>query len=66
MPRIAFIVFAQRIGLSLDEIAAELDKLSADNALSPADWEQPSLAIAARTSSGSSPPRAPLMRPRST
>ncbi|HKH22036.1 MAG TPA: MerR family transcriptional regulator, partial [Solirubrobacterales bacterium] len=25
--RIAFIVFAQRIGLSLDEIKAELDKL---------------------------------------
>ena len=30
--RIAFIVFAQRIGLTLDEIGAELGKLPADRA----------------------------------
>jgi MerR family transcriptional regulator, redox-sensitive transcriptional activator SoxR len=38
--RIAFIVFAQRIGLSLDEIAAELSKLPADHTPSPEDWGQ--------------------------
>ena len=38
--RIAFIVFAQRIGLSLDEIGAELGKLPADRTPSPDDWEQ--------------------------
>ncbi len=38
--RIAFIVFAQRIGLSLDEIGAELGKLPADHTPSPDDWEQ--------------------------
>jgi MerR family redox-sensitive transcriptional activator SoxR len=36
--RIAFIVFAQRIGLSLEEIAAELHKLPADHTPSPDDW----------------------------
>lgn len=36
--RIAFIVFAQRIGLSLDEIAVELAKLPAGEAPSRADW----------------------------
>jgi MerR family transcriptional regulator, redox-sensitive transcriptional activator SoxR len=35
--RIAFIVFAQRIGLTLDEIAAELAKLP-DEAPSRSDW----------------------------
>ncbi|MCZ6683684.1 MAG: MerR family DNA-binding transcriptional regulator, partial [Planctomycetota bacterium] len=38
--RIAFIVFAQRIGLSLDEIAQELAKLPADHVPSPDDWAQ--------------------------
>jgi len=38
--RIAFIVFAQRIGLSLDEIRAELDKLPGDRAPTRADWAQ--------------------------
>lgn len=36
--RIAFIVFAQRIGLTLDEIGAELARLPADNAPSREDW----------------------------
>lgn len=38
--RIAFIVFAQRIGLSLDEIGSELGKLPADRTPSPDDWER--------------------------
>jgi MerR family redox-sensitive transcriptional activator SoxR len=38
--RIAFIVFAQRIGLSLDEIGAELAKLPPDRAPTRAEWEQ--------------------------
>src|SRR5689334_24487076 len=38
--RIAFIVFAQRIGLSLDEIRVELDKLPGDRAPTRADWAQ--------------------------
>jgi MerR family transcriptional regulator, redox-sensitive transcriptional activator SoxR len=36
--RIAFIVFAQRVGLSLDEIAAELAKLPDDRAPGRRDW----------------------------
>ena len=36
--RIAFIVFAQRVGLSLDEIAAALAKLPSGRAPSGADW----------------------------
>lgn len=36
--RLAFIVFAQRIGLSLEEIGAELAKLPADRAPSREDW----------------------------
>src|SRR3712207_3534761 len=36
--RIAFIVFAQRIGLTLDEIAAELKKLPSDRAPARQDW----------------------------
>jgi MerR family transcriptional regulator, redox-sensitive transcriptional activator SoxR len=46
--RIAFIVFAQRIGLTLDEIATELSKLPADHTPSPEDWEQLSAAWLAR------------------
>jgi MerR family transcriptional regulator, redox-sensitive transcriptional activator SoxR len=36
--RIAFIVFAQRIGLSLDEIGAELAKLPAGRAPNRKEW----------------------------
>ena len=36
--RIAFIVFAQRIGLTLDEIGAELEKLPADRVPTRRDW----------------------------
>src|SRR5256885_11781319 len=38
--RIAFIVFAQRIGLSLDEIGAELAKLPPDRAPTRRDWSR--------------------------
>ena len=46
--RIAFIVFAQRIGLSLDEIARELSKLPPDRAPTRRDWSRLSSAWAAR------------------
>jgi MerR family redox-sensitive transcriptional activator SoxR len=36
--RIAFIVFAQRVGLSLDEIGGELEKLPGDRAPTRSDW----------------------------
>src|SRR5256884_5211618 len=38
--RIAFIVFAQRIGLSLDEIGMELAKLPPDRAPTRRDWSR--------------------------
>jgi MerR family redox-sensitive transcriptional activator SoxR len=38
--RIAFIVFAQRIGLTLDEIGVELAKLPPDRAPSRRDWSR--------------------------
>ena len=38
--RIAFIVFAQRVGLSLDEIGQELDKLPANRAPNRRDWSR--------------------------
>lgn len=38
--RIAFIVFAQRVGLTLDEIASELAKLPADQTPSRRDWSR--------------------------
>jgi MerR family redox-sensitive transcriptional activator SoxR len=38
--RIAFIVFAQRVGLSLDEIGAELAELPADRAPTRRDWSR--------------------------
>lgn len=38
--RIAFIVFAQRVGLSLDEIASELAKLPANRAPTGRDWSR--------------------------
>jgi MerR family transcriptional regulator, redox-sensitive transcriptional activator SoxR len=36
--RIAFIVFAQRIGLTLQEVAAELARLPKHQVPTPADW----------------------------
>ncbi|MGQ0563016.1 MAG: redox-sensitive transcriptional activator SoxR [Gemmatimonadota bacterium] len=38
--RVAFIVFAQKVGLSLDEIAVELAKLPPDRAPTGADWSK--------------------------
>jgi MerR family transcriptional regulator, redox-sensitive transcriptional activator SoxR len=38
--RIAFIVFAQRVGLTLDEIGAELSKLPPDRAPTRRDWSR--------------------------
>jgi MerR family redox-sensitive transcriptional activator SoxR len=36
--RVAFVVFAQRLGLSLEEIRAEIDKLPADRAPTRQEW----------------------------
>jgi MerR family transcriptional regulator, redox-sensitive transcriptional activator SoxR len=38
--RIAFIVFAQRVGLTLDEVALELAKLPGDRAPTRRDWSR--------------------------
>lgn len=38
--RIAFIVFAQRVGLTLDEIGTELAKLPADRVPTSRDWSR--------------------------
>jgi MerR family redox-sensitive transcriptional activator SoxR len=38
--RIAFIVFAQRVGLTLGEIGAELAKLPADHAPTRSEWSR--------------------------
>jgi MerR family transcriptional regulator, redox-sensitive transcriptional activator SoxR len=38
--RVAFVVFAQRVGLTLDEIADELAKLPADRAPTKRDWSR--------------------------
>jgi MerR family redox-sensitive transcriptional activator SoxR len=46
--RVAFIVFAQRVGLSLEEIGGELAKLPADRVPSRRDWSKLSLAWSAR------------------
>jgi MerR family redox-sensitive transcriptional activator SoxR len=46
--RIAFIVFAQRVGLTLDEIAAELAKLPPDRAPTRRDWSRLSSGWTAR------------------
>jgi MerR family transcriptional regulator, redox-sensitive transcriptional activator SoxR len=46
--RVAFIVFAQRVGLSLDEIRAELDKLPADRVPTRTDWAKLSTAWSSR------------------
>ena len=46
--RIAFIVFAQRIGLTLDEIGAELGKLPPERAPTRRDWARLSSGWGAR------------------
>jgi MerR family redox-sensitive transcriptional activator SoxR len=46
--RIAFIVFAQRVGLSLEEVAAELAKLPQNRVPDAADWGRLGKAWAAR------------------
>src|SRR5712671_6036601 len=46
--RIAFIVFAQRIGLTLEEIGAELAKLPPHQVPTRRDWSSLSAAWAAR------------------
>jgi MerR family redox-sensitive transcriptional activator SoxR len=46
--RVAFIVFAQKIGLSLDEIGIELAKLPPDRAPTGRDWEKLSATWSAR------------------
>ena len=38
--RIAFIVFAQRVGLTLEEIGAELARLPADHVPNSQDWSR--------------------------
>lgn len=38
--RIAFVVFAQRVGLSLDEVGDELGKLPADGVPGRRDWDR--------------------------
>lgn len=38
--RVAFVVFAQRVGLSLEEVRAELAKLPADRVPTREDWER--------------------------
>ena len=38
--RIAFVVYAQRVGLTLDEIAAQLEKLPAQGAPTRRDWRR--------------------------
>ena len=50
--RIAFIVFAQRIGLSLDEIGAELAKLPPDRVPTRRDWSRLSSAGRSASTSG--------------
>jgi len=46
--RIAFIVFAQKIGLTLEEIAAELEKLPRNRVPERADWAKLSRRWSAR------------------
>jgi MerR family redox-sensitive transcriptional activator SoxR len=46
--RIAFIVFAQRVGLTLEEIGAELAKLPGDRAPTRRDWARLSSGWSAR------------------
>src|SRR5881227_1650504 len=46
--RVAFIVFAQRIGLSLDEVGEELGKLPENRVPTRADWTRLSASWTAR------------------
>ena len=46
--RIAFVVFAQRVGLTLEEIAAELARLPPDRAPTKRDWSRLSSTWSAR------------------
>jgi MerR family redox-sensitive transcriptional activator SoxR len=46
--RVAFIVFAQRVGLSLDEIGEELSKLPADRVPTRHDWAKLSTSWSSR------------------
>ncbi|HET9439192.1 MAG TPA: redox-sensitive transcriptional activator SoxR [Longimicrobiales bacterium] len=46
--RVAFIVFAQKVGLTLDEIAAELAKLPSDRVPTGKDWSRLSSTWTAR------------------
>jgi MerR family redox-sensitive transcriptional activator SoxR len=46
--RIAFIVFAQRVGLTLEEIKSELDKLPSGRVPGRRDWSQLSAGWSAR------------------
>ncbi|CAN5211860.1 hypothetical protein BH20ACT16_BH20ACT16_09720 [soil metagenome] len=46
--RIAFVVFAQRVGLTLDEIGTELAKLPPDRAPTRRDWSRLSSGWTAR------------------
>jgi MerR family redox-sensitive transcriptional activator SoxR len=46
--RVAFLVFAQRVGLTLDEISAELAKLPRDHAPEGEDWTKLSSGWTAR------------------
>ncbi len=46
--RIAFVVFAQRVGLTLDEIGVELSKLPPDRAPTRRDWSRLSSTWTAR------------------
>ena len=46
--RIAFIVFAQRVGLTLEEIGVELAKLPPDRAPTRRDWSRLSLGWSSR------------------
>ena len=46
--RIAFIVFAQRIGLTLDEVGAELGRLPSDRVPEGSDWAEISTRWSAR------------------
>ncbi len=46
--RVAFVTYAQRVGLSLDEIKAELDKLPADKVPAREDWDRLTIGWQAR------------------
>ena len=60
--RIAFIVFAQRIGLTLEEIGTELCKLPPDQAPTRRDWSRLSADVDVEVSTTASPSSAPAAR----